>query len=240
MSTTSDSTGTTVLLSRQFVRDAGYGLTNAGNLADDKLDRAMYATLLDFTNRTRCLRTLTTLALTQSDPSLPSLPDDFMPSHLLRAWLVSTDDPPQVLAPELTIISWAALAAKNAARQPTWREQIPGVLSNQVDQPRYLAFETSLGGAAFPTPDADYTLNILWFNAQPAWTFGDAGATVLAYHDHLLMPVLQYGVVDRLQAMDPLAKHTDKYRQLYERHVLDSMDTASQGEGIIELAGRRR
>lgn len=175
---------------------------NADEYTATELDRAILAIGKDFVNRTRCTRQLSTVALilNQRDFVTADLPTDFRPDRLIRAYIGTK--------PELDVADYSEVMALHN-------------LGAITGLPAKIGFDSFSSGSVYPTCDAAYSLKLNWSPPFTVYTPGTATtSTQLNIPDDLIIPVMMYGAVSRLQHFMP--EHQSfiaTAREEYEMHV---------------------
>lgn len=186
----------------QFARNAA-GAAEVYSAA--QVDRAIQMVGNHFLRHTQILKTLSTVALAadSAEVSLAGL-TGFRPDRLLRAYLVGEAEP-------LEIVDYEEV--HRAAAE-----------SSATGTPLRLAFADWSTGRVSPTPDAIYSLQLLWLTPFTTWTPGTESPddVTLNLPDEILAEILPYGPPAVLQHNEEEQRYASaSWRKYLE--IADSM-----------------
>lgn len=233
---------------RQFARNAGESVYSA-----DQIDRAIQAAGDEFVRRSRVIREVDPITLTANTSALPTLPTGFRPDRLIDAYLSGTNV--QIDTNVYAIGTFGGPYAQGAvtgASESDERRRISlrlvpyqQVLSQQIvlpqtQQPTLMGFQTWATGQVWPTPDQNYTLNLLWLPFFSVWTPGDATQlnTVLNVPDEFLRPALTYGATAFLQHTDPQQQYANPSWKMFIEFCESCRGEGSLGVRSVFSRGR--
>jgi hypothetical protein len=194
--------GMTLQEARKWVRF--YARDAAGSKSayqDEDVDRALAAVGEQFCRVTTCNRRADSVAIAAGDAAvdLASLGAGFHPERVVSAMVVGS-------ACALRRPTWADLQRK-AAECPA-----PG-------RPAEIAWEAPGGAQVWPTPDADYTLKVQWWEPFTTWTPGvdDATAATITLNcrPDYLVQWLPFGPTAMLQHNEPDMAYASESWQKY-------------------------
>lgn len=167
---------------RQFARNAGESTTKA-----DAIDRSIQTVCQRFCRITKCLPTVSTLAVTAGNATLDLTPlagTRFLTPRLISAYLTTGIGDPLV-------VSTYEAVTRSLARNPSAAE------------PALLAWRDAASAKLYPTPAANYTLELRWWQPFTSWVPGAAGSIDLNLPDEILEEILPYGPPSVLQKNQP-------------------------------------
>lgn len=183
-----------------------------------KVDRAIQFTGNYLVNATRCVVSKDTHTLTPWTPAFSTLTnavfDGFMPAFMRYARIGGS---PSTSSSSSSSSSQSSSSSSSSSADPgppavddsgfkrlrvvdmEWIRRRLDAYPNQTGQPSYIAFEGHRYGFVYPTPDAAYTISVLW---HPPFTTIDPGCSPddleLNIPDRLIRPPFWYGCASAL------------------------------------------
>lgn len=186
---------------RSTVRLYGRSASDPTFYSNTQVDYSIYAAGEELVRRCYLLPKVSTLTLTANNNDLPSLPTGFRPDLLMSAYLSGSNvqvNPNQ---------SWNWMMQYGTIGAPMFVPTTPTsvilrqvsfdtVLNqlyayNVVQQPQVIAFNTTTTGKVYPTPNENYTLNLLWNEQFTKWDYGARGSWV-SIQNYVIGDLVQY------------------------------------------------
>lgn len=198
---------------RQYSRNAGESTTKP-----DDIDRAIQSVCNRFCRMTRCLPTVTAVAIASgaATVSLTALAATrFTTQKLISAYLTTG------IGQAMAVSTYEAVT-RNLAQDPTAAE------------PRLLAWRDATTAKIYPTPNAAYTLEVRWWQPFTAWIPGAAGSIDLNLPDELLAEILPYGPPAVLQHNLPEYKYAVQSWQKYLEFEKSLMAAGTTGAQVAD------
>lgn len=195
---------------RQFSRNAG----DSTMYTDADVDRAIQTVADRFIVKTRCLKTVSSIALSQgvAAASLAGIPT-FRPDRLVGAYLSTVATPLMMVDYETYLASFVTDASQGV--------------------PTAIAFETPSTCYIWHTPNAAYTLRLRWTDFFTPWTPGGADPGTLNLADDFLRGILSFGVPATLQHNEPEHKYASATWQRYLEFEKDNLSAGSTGARVM-------
>lgn len=180
---------------RQFARNA----QSSSMYSDSDVDRAIMTVGDDFVWKTNATRTLSSLSIISGTSTITSgFATGFVPERILRAYIATYND--------LTI---------------TTHETVLRLLKDNAisaGTPTHLGFYSTTALEMYPTPDANYTLKVLWVPPFSSFTVGTGSPTGVTFNlpDEYLRVMWTYGAPAMLQHNEPEHAYASESWKKYE------------------------
>jgi hypothetical protein len=176
-----------LITAREWVAGSAWNASGDNSVfTNADYDRAILYVGNRFCRVTRYLQNRSLLSLTADSSALPAFPTGFAPERTIRAWIGTK--------PALKVTDYQAILDSH--------ENSPA-----TGHPQAMGFSGRTSGMVWPTPDANYTLNLLWWRSFNTFTVNTAspGSITFDLPDEVMCQILPTGAAAWLRFANPEA-----------------------------------